>query len=227
MAFCTACGATIGEGAGYCTTCGTRVEAPEAAAPAAPPAGWHPDPTGRHQQRYWDGSNWTEHVADGTIPSIDPLQSGGPNQAAASTSLGATKIEDIKVNPSIASAIGATLAVVGLVSPFSGNGFTGGIGLTSIGSYLPDIGYWANLLALMVAGSAALAVARLVSKVPSTRKSLALGNGALGLAGALGALILASQLSLGHWGVGFGAWALIGGMGFAAIGGLSGMSSGD
>ncbi|MBJ7363224.1 MAG: DUF2510 domain-containing protein, partial [Ilumatobacteraceae bacterium] len=23
------------------------------------PAAWHPDPTGRHQLRYWDGQDWT------------------------------------------------------------------------------------------------------------------------------------------------------------------------
>lgn len=33
-------------------------------APAAPavPAGWHPDPSGAPQLRYWDGTRWTEHV---------------------------------------------------------------------------------------------------------------------------------------------------------------------
>src|SRR2546421_1446561 len=28
------------------------------------PAGWYPDPDRRHQFRYYDGSLWTEHVAD-------------------------------------------------------------------------------------------------------------------------------------------------------------------
>ena len=28
------------------------------------PAQWLPDPTGKHQQRYWNGNRWTEHVAD-------------------------------------------------------------------------------------------------------------------------------------------------------------------
>jgi hypothetical protein len=27
------------------------------------PAGWYPDPNGTPQQRYWDGSVWTEHYA--------------------------------------------------------------------------------------------------------------------------------------------------------------------
>jgi hypothetical protein len=31
---------------------------------AAPPA-WYPDPTGRFEQRYWDGSTWTDNVSTG------------------------------------------------------------------------------------------------------------------------------------------------------------------
>ena len=33
-------------------------------APSAP-EGWHPDPLGRHDQRFWDGTLWTLQVADG------------------------------------------------------------------------------------------------------------------------------------------------------------------
>lgn len=35
------------------------------------PAGWNPDPHGRHELRYWDGSLWTEHVSDGGVQSVD------------------------------------------------------------------------------------------------------------------------------------------------------------
>jgi len=44
-------------------------------APAAQtaPAGWFPDQSGRHEHRYWDGSQWTEHVADAGVQSSDPL----------------------------------------------------------------------------------------------------------------------------------------------------------
>jgi Protein of unknown function (DUF2510) len=35
------------------------------------PAGWHPDPFGRHQSRYWDGKIWTAHVANGGVASTD------------------------------------------------------------------------------------------------------------------------------------------------------------
>jgi uncharacterized protein (AIM24 family) len=34
---------------------------------------WHPDPTGRHELRYWDGSVWTDHVADRGVQAMDPL----------------------------------------------------------------------------------------------------------------------------------------------------------
>jgi hypothetical protein len=33
--------------------------------PGQTPAGWYPDPSGSGQQRYWDGSAWTEHYAPG------------------------------------------------------------------------------------------------------------------------------------------------------------------
>jgi len=36
-------------------------------------AAWHPDPTGRHELRYWDGTQWTEHVSDGGVQSVSPL----------------------------------------------------------------------------------------------------------------------------------------------------------
>ena len=39
---------------------------------AAPP-GWHPDPTGRHQLRYWDGRTWSEHVSNHGVAGVDPL----------------------------------------------------------------------------------------------------------------------------------------------------------
>jgi hypothetical protein len=40
--------------------------------PATPPPMWAPDPHGRHQYRYWDGSRWTDYVADNGQESRDP-----------------------------------------------------------------------------------------------------------------------------------------------------------
>ncbi|MBL8776488.1 MAG: DUF2510 domain-containing protein [Acidimicrobiales bacterium] len=42
-------------------------------APPGPPAGWHPDPGGRHEYRYWDGATWTDQVSDAGAVSADPL----------------------------------------------------------------------------------------------------------------------------------------------------------
>lgn len=38
------------------------------------PADWHPDPTGRHEYRYWDGQSWTEYVSDAGQFVTDPLE---------------------------------------------------------------------------------------------------------------------------------------------------------
>ena len=35
--------------------------------------GWCPDPTHRHESRYWSGSDWTAHVSDGGVVGSDPL----------------------------------------------------------------------------------------------------------------------------------------------------------
>ena len=71
----------------YRPTQRTSLPAPAAAAaPAAAPTadgtptqeippGWKADPTGRHQFRYWAGSQWTENVADNGEQSRDPVTS--------------------------------------------------------------------------------------------------------------------------------------------------------
>jgi hypothetical protein len=35
-------------------------------------AGWFRDPFFKHEQRYFSGTAWTEHVTDGNVPGIDP-----------------------------------------------------------------------------------------------------------------------------------------------------------
>lgn len=42
------------------------------------PAGWHADPYGRHEQRYFDGDAWSEHVADGGQQGSDPVGADTP-----------------------------------------------------------------------------------------------------------------------------------------------------
>jgi hypothetical protein len=40
------------------------------------PAGWFEDPEGVHQYRFWDGTAWTDHVADDGQQSLAPLAAG-------------------------------------------------------------------------------------------------------------------------------------------------------
>ncbi|MCB0881782.1 MAG: DUF2510 domain-containing protein [Thermoleophilia bacterium] len=39
---------------------------------SASAAGWFPDPSGKHEHRYWDGEAWTEHVATNGVQAVDP-----------------------------------------------------------------------------------------------------------------------------------------------------------
>lgn len=61
---------------------------------STPPANWYPDPTGRHQFRYWDGDAWTEHAADNGVQTLDPLESG-PTPAVRLTPREARKQEKV------------------------------------------------------------------------------------------------------------------------------------
>jgi len=49
----------------------TSVSAAPATSGAAP-AAWYADPSGRFELRYWDGKEWTEHVARGGQQFTDP-----------------------------------------------------------------------------------------------------------------------------------------------------------
>ncbi len=40
-------------------------------------AAWHPDPTGRHELRYWDGTQWTDHVSDNGVQSTSSIAGDG------------------------------------------------------------------------------------------------------------------------------------------------------
>ena len=49
-----------------------------------PPAGWYADPLGRHEHRYWDGTQWTEHVGSRGHQAVDPLNGNDRPQAGGS-----------------------------------------------------------------------------------------------------------------------------------------------
>ncbi|MCB0987027.1 MAG: DUF2510 domain-containing protein [Acidimicrobiales bacterium] len=55
---------------------GSGAPSPALAAQAsAPVGGWFPDPSGRYESRYYDGTAWTEHVARAGVQSTDPIGS--------------------------------------------------------------------------------------------------------------------------------------------------------
>lgn len=63
------CNLTVAPGFGA-----RALESGEALRDTASPAGaWHPDPTGRGPQRWWDGTRWTDAVSDGTATASDPI----------------------------------------------------------------------------------------------------------------------------------------------------------
>jgi len=45
-------------------------------ATSIPEPGWYPDPTARHQYRYWGGEEWTAHCADDGQTCLDSLPGG-------------------------------------------------------------------------------------------------------------------------------------------------------
>lgn len=49
-------------------------------------AAWKPDPTGRHELRYWDGTSWTDHVSDAGVSVSDPLQAAPTSSAPSARS---------------------------------------------------------------------------------------------------------------------------------------------
>lgn len=58
-----------------------------------PVPGWLPDPSGRHEYRYWNGASWSDDVSDNGLTSADPVAAPLPPPGApmppAATSPGA------------------------------------------------------------------------------------------------------------------------------------------
>jgi len=83
------------------------------------PPGWFPDPTGRHDHRWWDGAAWTDHVADAGVAARDPLTSSGPSGPPTGAVMASTAAAGVRAgtDPMAGLALGvAILAIpVGLV----------------------------------------------------------------------------------------------------------------
>ena len=132
-----------------------------------PPA-WYPDPTGRHDHRWWDGAEWTAHVADGGTPGTDPLPATpAPGAAAPATTAGTAA--DAATTPAAATGPAPGVAVAALV-----------VGLAAV------LLGWVPFLGLAVALAAAVLGAVALRR---TRRGRGRGMAAVGLGAAvLGAL---------------------------------------
>jgi len=62
----------------------------------APPANWYPDPTGRHERRYWNGTAWTGHVHSASGQSVDPMDNSSPVASADTPEPGAQTRREIR-----------------------------------------------------------------------------------------------------------------------------------
>ena len=100
-----------------------------------PPA-WHPDPTSRHDHRWWDGTQWTEHVADGGVAAVDPLEAGGASDSGAATRPNGP--EATGGGPDDATAAGATDSGWSQTTEPDASGSEGATGAAGSGSTWPS-----------------------------------------------------------------------------------------
>jgi hypothetical protein len=83
--------------------------------------GWFPDPTRRHDHRWWDGGAWTAHVADAGVASLDELTpasgDGPPRGSSASPAGGNDPVAVTALVVGIGSVVFSVIPGFGLVLP--------------------------------------------------------------------------------------------------------------
>ena len=99
---------------------GSMATGPEAAGSAAPAydPDWYPDPTGRHEVRYFDGTTWTEHVANNGLSALDPIADGAP-VAGSGAELAASIVPAVSIaaSPNATTAEAAEKAFAAALAP--------------------------------------------------------------------------------------------------------------
>lgn len=70
----TSAGAHTGGADGWASAPSQGVAATAAVQQTTPavPADWYPDPSGRYEHRYWDGTKWTDNVSRAGVMFKDP-----------------------------------------------------------------------------------------------------------------------------------------------------------
>jgi hypothetical protein len=132
--------------------------------------GWQPDPSGRHEYRYWDGSTWTDDVSDAGLTSVDPAPGlaapGGPASGGSASAGEPTSVMDPTQGF-------APTAAYGTPTPDGPGGYPPADAGAGPGGYGPTTGYPAY-------GSGPAPPAKPPRSGPST--GLLVGLGALALA---------------------------------------------
>jgi hypothetical protein len=99
---------------------GSMATGPEAAGSATPAydPDWYPDPTGRHEVRYFDGTTWTEHVANNGLSALDPIADGAP-VAGSGAELAASIVPAVSIgaSPNATTAEAAEKAFAAALAP--------------------------------------------------------------------------------------------------------------
>ena len=102
---------------------------------------WQPDPSGRHELRYWSGTAWTDDVSDQGVTGRDPLGAAPPATTPGYQPMGAGGRGPIgkPSNPGTTLLLTiVTFGIYGLIwvyrqhnefKAYNGNGVGGGLGL--------------------------------------------------------------------------------------------------
>jgi membrane protease YdiL (CAAX protease family) len=108
-----------------------------------PGAGWYPDPGGHHQQRYWDGRQWTAGVLDNGEVAEDAL----PPVEQARTPVGVRPPETRADLPARAVRVALAGLVLSLVLGGAGAAVAGALHLPRVGRLVvSQTGLWGGML---------------------------------------------------------------------------------
>ena len=81
------------------------------------PASWQPDPTGRSQFRWWDGTSWTSHVSTNGQLAEDPLTAEPPVAAVAAPAEPPAIVVPPLTSPAFGGPVGPAPAVAAKRNP--------------------------------------------------------------------------------------------------------------
>ncbi len=127
------------------------------------PAGWYPDPTNRHQNRWFDGDDWTDQVADGQAVGVDPVHGAGTPDVATTQAVPTAQPAPPPGAPGAPGAAPAAPPGPGAGTPTPG---------APLGGYTaPDTGTGGGNRTLLIVGAVVVAVAVVLGLV------VALGGG--------------------------------------------------